>query len=845
MRKKIFARFLTVAMVLSLFAAMPLTASAISPDVQFNALEGTVYQNESIWGVSNDPQVPTTFEVNEFTLITGIRNYHWNTSPVDEYKNATFKLVHSDLTEYGPWEVSAGPGSGRDNVYWYAFPNVLIKPGTYTLVDSNNATWSWTRDTDGKGHTFIKGGVAILPNPPVLQSAGTSTDGTKVILTFDKNMADPTGKHELFSVVSGSGNTITAAVLGTGAETIELMLMTPITNSQIVTVSYMPGTVTAEDGGVLAAITEYEVTNNVDAIDNTAPRLTGGSVFRSSPDTAELKFVSDKAGEYYYEVTEAGAGVPVINTSTLGTACDTNEQTISLDSLTAGAKDIYIVVKDANDNVSDALRMEIPAYIPSEPGIIQFEASSHGTYEGYNGWMIGVTRTDGSDGEVSVSYSMVAGTAIAGTHYQAYSGTLTWADGDSSRKVIMFTAYDDSIYNGYLDLSCVLSNPTGGAVLGGQNPLNIQISDNDPPPVPTGLRAVAGNGQVSLSWDSVNSAYYKLYYSTVNGDFTEANSVTVYEGENYTLTGLKNGTAYYFAIKAGHDIYFSDLSGTVSATPKASSSGGGSSTPPQYPVTDANQGTQPDGQTRLSQERAEAGDTVIITVTPDIGYESVKPVVLDSNKKPIAITDNGDGTFSFKMPAGGVAVETEFAKIDYFDDVTEGDWFDEASWYCAAHGLMQGTEHRQFDGHIGTNRAMLVTVLYNLANSTDSFDSIFDDVASGNWYSNAIAWAAHHKIIAGYGNGKFGPHDPLTREQLVSVLYNYAIFMNYDTSKLSELDAFTDADAVSDWAVEAIRWAVGNGIVAGMGNDLIAPETGATRAQFAAMMQRYVTTYEK
>ena len=132
---------------------------------------------------------------------------------------------------------------------------------------------------------------------------------------------------------------------------------------------------------------------------------------------------------------------------------------------------------------------------------------------------------------------------------------------------------------------------------------------------------------------------------------------------------------------------------------------------------------------------------------------------------------NGDGTFSFKMPAGGVTVETDFTRIDYFDDVNEDDWFDEASWFCAAHGLMQGTGNRQFDGHMGTNRAMLVTVLYRLANSTDSLDSIFDDVESGKWYSDAIGWAARNKIVEGYGNGKFGPNDALTREQMVSVLY--------------------------------------------------------------------------
>lgn len=701
---------------------------------------------------------------------------------------------------------------------------------------------------DAPDTAFSYYSVKLLSLPPLLQTSATSVDGSKVILTFNKVMSNPTGKHEQFSVVSGSGNTVTSAVLGTDTKTIELILTAPIAHGQTVTMSYMPGSVTAADGGILAAITEYEVTNCVEAIDNIAPILTAGIIRRISDAEASVTFISDEAGEYYYAVTEAGVGSPVIDTSTPGTVCDTNEQTIFMDLLTAGAKDIYIVVKDANDNVSDALLMEIPTYmppLPTEPGIIQFESSGHGTYEGYNGWMIGVSRTGGSDGDVSVSYAMDDGTAKAGTHYQAYSGTLTWADGDSSRKVIMFTANDDSIYSGYLDLSCVLSNPTGGAILGEQNPLSIQISDNDTPPAPTGLKVTAGNGQVSLSWDPVNSAYYKLYYSTIEEEIAEGASIEIYEGENYTINGLKNGTTYYFAIKAGHNIYFSDLSGTVSATPKAPSSSGSSYTPPKYPVTDSNQGTQVGGQIKFSKERTEAGDTVIITVTPDKGYEISKPVVLDSNKDKLAVTDNGDGTFSFKMPSGGVTVKTEFTKIDYFDDVNEDDWFDEASWYCAAHGLMQGTGNRQFNGHMGTNRAMLVTVLYRLANSTDSLNSIFDDVESGKWYSDAIGWAARNKVVEGYGNGKFGPDDDLTREQMVSVLYRYSMYMKYDISELNGLDTFNDANAISEWAKDAMKWAVGNGIVTGMGNDLISPKTGATRAQFAIMIQRYATAFVK
>ena len=165
--------------------------------------------------------------------------------------------------------------------------------------------------------------------------------------------------------------------------------------------------------------------------------------------------------------------------------------------------------------------------------------------------------------------------------------------------------------------------------------------------------------------------------------------------------------------------------------------------------------------------------------------------------------------------------------------------------HCLFRGEPSIMISKQFDGHLGTNRAMLVTVLYRLANSTDDIESIFDDVESGKWYSDAVGWAAHNKIVEGYGNGKFGPDDALTREQMVSVLYRYSLFMKYDTGRVNNLDAFTDVAAISDWALNPMKWAVGNGIVEGIGNNLVSPETGATRAQFAAMMQRYATTFVK
>lgn len=265
----------------------------------------------------------------------------------------------------------------------------------------------------------------------------------------------------------------------------------------------------------------------------------------------------------------------------------------------------------------------------------------------------------------------------------------------------------------------------------------------------------------------------------------------------------------------------------------------GSSAPPKYSVKTNDSQAETGGALTFSSMNEKAGNVIKITGKPDAGFESGVPTVLDKDGKQVELIENGDGTFSFKMPQGGVTVSAEFKKIDYFDDVNEKDWFDEASWYCAANGLMEGTGERKFDANKGTNRAMLVMVLYRLSKSDNKFDIPFADVDKTKWYSDAIAWAAHNKIVEGYGNDKFGPNDMLTREQIVSILYRYLVYMKYDVGMEKDLDSIKDANQVSGWAMDGMKWAVGNGIIQGIGNGRISPDSGATRDQFAAIIQRF------
>ena len=286
------------------------------------------------------------------------------------------------------------------------------------------------------------------------------------------------------------------------------------------------------------------------------------------------------------------------------------------------------------------------------------------------------------------------------------------------------------------------------------------------------------------------------------------------------------------------------VSGGESDSESSSDNGGGHSQAQiQYSIINTNESAQKtNGKMKLSSQEARAGETVFITIEPDLGYKNTIPTVLDQNGNPIKVTENSDGTYSFLMPRGEVSIDTKYSKIDYFDDVDQNDWYDEAAWFCAAHGLMNGTGERKFDGDADTTRAMLVVVLYRLSQSNERGENIFADVEDGKWYTEAITWAAKNNIVSGYGNGNFGPEDILTREQMVAILHKYSKFMGYDISINDDLDAYHDADNISHWAIAQMQWAVGNGLIKGVGNNLVSPQTGANRAQFAVIMQRYTLT---
>lgn len=257
---------------------------------------------------------------------------------------------------------------------------------------------------------------------------------------------------------------------------------------------------------------------------------------------------------------------------------------------------------------------------------------------------------------------------------------------------------------------------------------------------------------------------------------------------------------------------------------------------------------QPDNGSVAVDKYATEGETVTITATPDDGYV-LDTLSVTAGGKELEVTDNGDGTYSFIMPSGKVSITAAFTEqleepntdvADIFNDVVPGAWYTDAVQYAYDNSLMTGTSATTFEPNTTTTRGMIVSMLHRLEGSPAVGSAEFSDVAGGDWYADPVAWAASEGIVGGYGDGTFGPNDPITREQMASILYRYADYKGLDVSARASLDAYSDADSVSPWASDVMSWAVSEGIISGMTEDTLAPQGTATRAQVAAMFQRFL-----
>ena len=278
--------------------------------------------------------------------------------------------------------------------------------------------------------------------------------------------------------------------------------------------------------------------------------------------------------------------------------------------------------------------------------------------------------------------------------------------------------------------------------------------------------------------------------------------------------------------------------------PSSGSSGGSSSGKTTYKVTTS---AVNNGGVNASPSNAEKGATITITLSPDKGYKLDKLTVTDGSGKTVSTVKKSDTVYTFTMPASAVKVGVSYVKATEtpsetkFNDVSANDWFASAVDYVTGKGMMNGTADNTFSPKANTTRGMVVTVLYRLENQPSTSAASFTDVASGAYYANAVAWANANGIVSGYGSGKFGPNDKVTREQLAAILYRYAQYKKYDVSVGEDTNilSYDDAQSISSYAIPAIQWACGAGVVTGKSGSKLDPKGNATRAEVAAMLMRF------
>lgn len=251
------------------------------------------------------------------------------------------------------------------------------------------------------------------------------------------------------------------------------------------------------------------------------------------------------------------------------------------------------------------------------------------------------------------------------------------------------------------------------------------------------------------------------------------------------------------------------------------------------------------GDVEVSPERASKSTTITVTVKADDGYSVDEVTVTESNGDKVDVKKTGEGKYTFTMPASNVTVKATFTKGDApeipFKDVAENAWYYEAVKYAYDNDIMNGVKNDTFAPNSNLNRAMIAQVLYNLEGEPSVKGDAFSDVAEDAWYFDAVNWAAENKIVEGYGDGNFGPTKAVTREQLAAILFRYAQYKGMDSVTLEEnLTGFADGDQVSSWAVSAMNWAVGQGIMNGKGNNTLDPQGTATRAEVAKMLMVYL-----
>lgn len=437
--------------------------------------------------------------------------------------------------------------------------------------------------------------------------------------------------------------------------------------------------------------------------------------------------------------------------------------------------------------------------------------------------LIAVAKTGTDEKTVTLKSAQdakVGSTKVKVTLPDAFKGQKVYINHDNKELYVAKAKADGTVEfttNGFSPFTFALSNPNVVA----------EVNGNAYKSLKEAIDAAQTGATIVLQKDCTEKVTVAGKSLTINRNGKTFNEANVTVGSNCTKE-VKNDTIVV----------------TYTKPSSGGSSGGSSSGKTTYKVTTS---AVNNGGVNASPSSAEKGATITITLSPDKGYKLDKLTVTDGSGKTVSTVKKSDTVYTFTMPASAVKVGVSYVKATEtpsktkFNDVSANDWFASAVDYVTGKGMMNGTADNTFSPKANTTRGMVVTVLYRLENQPSTSAASFTDVASGAYYANAVAWANANGIVSGYGSGKFGPNDKVTREQLAAILYRYAQYKKYDVSVGEDTNilSYDDAQSISSYAIPAIQWACGAGVVTGKSGSKLDPKGNATRAEVAAMLMRF------
>ena len=738
----------------------------------------------------------------------------------------TFTLTYEDDTYYGSvtYTVTVDP------------KEVTVAPGSFKVSKTYDGT---TNAGTGSGALNVEGildeGVTVTPTIPAYTNANV---GGQKTLTLDLALtgnADNTRNYVLKNTTVNVPCEITPAVISVTGVTAESRSYEPGNTSVAITGVTFSGLKNGEEltlGGMNSSSADYYISSAVMADDNAG---TGKTV------TVTIGLIDGpNGGNYKFETGSTTTATTTVTISKINWTGDTADETgakfgnsasfpLKSDLFPAGANVQSITVTASTGSIFDGT------------------PSVTGTTLNYK---IAANAKPGQTGTLTL--------AVESQNYNNYNITITVTVLDKTPQTIeaanVTMIYGDTA-SGYVTNLSSLKGAVSYTLSNGRDVISVDSS--------TGRITALKPGEALISIYAAGDENTKDANKVITVTVTKrpltvtANNISTYVGDKqptltYRFDGLVNNdnvgtweltlsipanvkdpmkTAGEYPIIFGvHTDGTDESKYDITLVP-------GKLTVTNYTIIDSTPlGSDitvipaPGGTTRISTPKAVGGATVTITVTPDKDKELKSLEVIDENGSRLPLTDLGNGRFSFVMPAGKVSVSAVYGDVnDYVNpylDVNESDWYYEAVKYVTVNGLMNGTGASRFEPNLATSRAMIWTILARMSG--------VDTTGGSVWYAAAQQWA----IATGVSDGT-NPNGTITREQLAAMLYRYAVSKGMVTAPVTaDLSIYSDAASVSAYAVEAMQWAVGTGLINGMDGKLN-PQGSATRAQVATMLMRF------